>query len=34
MTLVTIDENGEAEAMGCNRFRRGSGGGSEAVPQY
>jgi hypothetical protein len=27
MTLVTGDENGEGEAMGCGRFQRGRGGG-------
>jgi hypothetical protein len=32
MASVTRIENGEGEVMGCNRFRRGRGGGGEATP--
>jgi hypothetical protein len=33
MTLITRFENGEGEAMGCDRFQRGRGGGGEAAPR-
>jgi hypothetical protein len=33
MTPITRDENGEGEAMGCDRFQRGRGGGGEATPR-
>jgi hypothetical protein len=33
MALVTGDWNREGEALQCNRFWRGRGGGGEAVPQ-
>jgi hypothetical protein len=34
MAPITGDENGEGEAMGCDRFQRGRGGGGEAAPRY
>jgi hypothetical protein len=33
MTLITGDENGEGDAMGCDRFQRGRGGCGEEAPR-
>jgi hypothetical protein len=33
MTPVMGDGNREGDAMGCDRFRRGRGGGGEAASQ-
>jgi hypothetical protein len=33
MAPVTRDENWEGEAMGCDRFWRGRGGGGEEAPR-
>jgi hypothetical protein len=32
MAPITRDQNGEGEAMGCNRFQMGRGGGGETTP--
>jgi hypothetical protein len=33
MTPITRDENGEGEAMGCDRFQRGRRRGDSTMPE-